>query len=297
MSSVRTRGRRGLVIAGSTAVISGIAVFLNGYGVRSWTDPVTYTTVKNLVAAALLAVAAAPLLRRAAIPRTPGVWARLAVIGVIGGGVPFVLFFQGLSLTDPARAAFIHKSLIVWVALLAAPLLSERLDRFHLTAIGLLVVGQMLLAPAGSMGWGRGDWMILGATLLWAAEVILVKRLLPSVDPVLAGSARLGIGAIVLLGWTLSTGGLSAIGAAGPASWAWVAVTGGVLALFVAGWYSALALAPATDVTAMLVPGALITAALSTGLKGAALPNPVGVAVLVLGIIVLVAAGRRSAAE
>ncbi len=293
MSSHRTTPRRGLIVAGLVALVSGVSVFLNGYGVRAWTDPVAYTTVKNLIAALLLGAVALPALAR--VRRRPGrrPWPALALIGVLGGGVPFVLFFEGLAITDPARAALIHKSLLLWVVLLAVPLLRERPGGLQIGALGLLLAGQAMLGPSVGGGWGRGDVMILAATLFWSVEVILVKRLLPGVDPVLAGSARLGIGAAVLAVWTVATGGLGAIGAAGPVAWAWVAATAGTLAIFVAGWYTALALAPAVDVTAMLVPGALVTGALSAGVRGAAWPDPVATVLLLAGAVI-VATARRS---
>ncbi len=43
----------GCCIAGTTAIISGISVFVNSYGVRSFTSPAVYTTAKNLVAAVM----------------------------------------------------------------------------------------------------------------------------------------------------------------------------------------------------------------------------------------------------
>ena len=297
MSSRLVSRQRGLMIAALTAVVSGVSVFLNGYGVRSWTDPTAYTTMKNLVAALLIAAAALPLLRSAPLPRSRALWGRLAVIGLLGGGIPFILFFEGLAVTNPARAAFIHKSLVIWVAILAVPLLAERLNRFHVAAVALLFAGLALLGPSGGIGWGRGESMILVATAMWAIEVILVKRILPEVDPTVAGAARLGFGAVVLAAWSVSTGGLHAMAAAGPAAWGWVAVTAGTLALFVVGWYTALAMAPATDVTAMLVPAAAITALLSVGIRGSAAPSPAGLIAIAIGVAALVMAGRRSVRE
>ena len=48
-------------------------------------------------------------------------------VAVVGGSVPFVLFFEGLARAEATQAAFIQKTLVVWVALLAVPLLHERL--------------------------------------------------------------------------------------------------------------------------------------------------------------------------
>ena len=49
----------GVFVAGVTALISGVSVFVNSYGVRAVPSPVVYTTVKNVVAALVLVVAAA----------------------------------------------------------------------------------------------------------------------------------------------------------------------------------------------------------------------------------------------
>ena len=46
--------RRGLMLALLTAVISGCAIFLNGYGVKAVGNATVYTTAKNVVAALVL---------------------------------------------------------------------------------------------------------------------------------------------------------------------------------------------------------------------------------------------------
>jgi len=295
MASHRIDRRRGLVVAGLVSLVSGVSVFLNGYGVRAWSDPVAYTAVKNVIAAALLAAVALPTLLRGRHRPGSRHWRTLVLIGIVGGGIPFILFFEGLAITDPARAALIHKTLVVWVALLAVPALRERLGGLQVGALGLLLAGQVVLGSGVGAGWGHGDTMILVATVLWAVEVILVKRVLShEVDPMLAGAARLGVGAIALAIWTLADGGGAAITAATPEAWAWVGVTAGTLALFVAGWYTALALAPAVDVTALLVPGAILTGALSAGIRGAAWPDPVATLLLVAGAVIVAVARRPS---
>jgi drug/metabolite transporter (DMT)-like permease len=102
-----------------TAVISGVAVFTNSYGVRAFGDPTVYTTAKNLVAAVVLAA-----------------------------------------------------------ALLAVPLLRDRIGPWHLAAIALLVWGQAVLGGGvRAIGFGTGEAMILAATVLWSVEVIVAKWL------------------------------------------------------------------------------------------------------------------------
>lgn len=95
-------------------------------------------------------------------------------MGLVGGSVPFLLFFEGLSRATSTQAAFIHKSLLVWVVILAIILLKERLGIAHVAALGLLVWGQISLAGGiTDLGMGSGELMVLAATLMWSVEVIV----------------------------------------------------------------------------------------------------------------------------
>ena len=51
-------GSSGVAVAGMTALISGLSVFVNSYGVHSIAAPSVYTTAKNLVATVILATGA-----------------------------------------------------------------------------------------------------------------------------------------------------------------------------------------------------------------------------------------------
>jgi drug/metabolite transporter (DMT)-like permease len=289
----------GIALAVVTAVISGFAVFINGYGVIDWRDAgagsAAYTTAKNLVAAGLLGAIALAARRRRADPvrLSPSHKARLVLVGVIGGAVPFLLFFEGLARASSVSAAFIHKTLIVWVALLAVPLLRERVTGMHLAAMGLLVAGEATLSRIGGMTIGTGEAMIFAATLLWACEIVIAKRLLADVPASTVGVARMGIGAVVLVTWVVATGGTSGLAALPAAAWTWAIVTGVFLTGYVATWYLALSKAQAVDVSAVLVLGALITAALRIGVQGAVTPPMAGVVFLVAGGSMAITAGLR----
>ena len=295
----------GLALAAATAVVSGFAVFINGYGVRSWAgagaSSASYTTFKNLIAALFLGAIAYGVARRAPSrslrPQNASQWRRLGLIGVIGGGIPFLLFFEGLARASSGQAAFLHKTLLVWVALLAVPLLAERITKVHLGAMALLVAGQAYLAGVSGLRFGAGEAMILGATLLWAVEVIVAKRLLADVPAPTVAVARMGIGAVVLVGWTLVTGGFASIGALTITQWGWALATGAVLTAYVATWYGALARAHAVDVTAVLVFGAVITAALETGIRGVPLPSAAGLVMVAAGAALAVLAAARAARQ
>jgi drug/metabolite transporter (DMT)-like permease len=296
------RTRAGLALALAAAVISGFSVYVNSYGVRAWGNAVggatVYTTAKNLVAAVVLIAALSVVTNRApdeglTMPRQPRQWAGLAAIAVIGGSVPFVLFFEGLARVPSANAAFIQKTLVIWVALLAVPLLRERLTVWHVGAITGLVWGQALLGGGlAGIGIGTGQAMIFAATLLWAIETVIVSRLLHGLSALTVATARMGGGVIILIGYVLATTRWSVLVAVGWHQWSWAIATGLLLAVYVGTWYAALTWAGAIDVTALLIPGAIITALLQSGSK-ALTPQWPGLALVAAGsALVLLAAAR-----
>jgi drug/metabolite transporter (DMT)-like permease len=282
----------GIGLAVGAATISGVAVYLNGRGLQRWSSPTTYTTAKNLVAALLLLGVTAALTARGsadgwtAPTRRFDRWG-LVAIGVVGGSVPFVLFFEGLARTGPTDAAFLQKTLVVWVAVLAVPLLGERLRPVHVAAIAALLVGQALLQGGAEPAGARtGVLMILAATLLWSGEVVLAKRVLRQVSPLSVAVARMALGSVVLLGWLAVKGDLADLADAGASAWGWALLTGIILAAYVSTWLFALARAQAIDVTAVLVLGAVITAVLSAGIDDATV-SVLGALLVLLGVVVM----------
>lgn len=294
----RTR-RKGIWLAAATALISGFAVFINGYGVRAWSDiadPTAYTTIKNLIAALVIGGVATLLVARSSGERidlpeaTSDRW-MLAGIAVVGGSIPFVLFFEGLARASSAQAAVLHKTLLIWVAVLALVFLKERIGWPHVAAIGLLVWGQIaLIGGAGGLEFGSGELMILMATLLWSIEVVVAKRVLCRTSSTTVAVARMGGGSLVLLSWALIRGGGVDWSGLTASHVLWAVVAGALLSGYVLTWFAALSRAPAVDVTAVLVGGALITAVLQTAVRGVALPDPLALALVAIGVAVTFAA-------
>ncbi len=295
------RTRQGFALALTAAVISGFAVYINSYGVRAFGSATVYTTAKNLVAAVIIVAALAVATRRAprggfTRPRGGAQWAGLAAVAVVGGSVPFILFFEGLARVTSADAAFIQKTLVVWVVLLAVPLLRERVGPWHVAAIAALVWGQAILGGGvGGIRFGSGAAMILAATLLWAVETVIARKLLAGLPALTVATARMGGGAVILVGYTLAVTPWAALAAAGWHQWTWAALTGLILAAYVVTWYSALARAGAIDVTALLVPGAIITALLQAGSKALA-PQWPGLALVAAGGALVLLAARKQPA-
>jgi drug/metabolite transporter (DMT)-like permease len=280
------KAERGALLAIGTAAISGLAVYLNAFGVKLVPDAAVYTTAKNGVAAIILVTLALAIGtgREARVldgRRSLG----LLAIAVIGGSVPFVLFFSGFAVATAPTAAFIHKTLFVWVAVLAVPLLGERIGMIQFVALGALLAGMVLVAPPTGMGWGAGETMIAAATLLWSAEVILAKRLLLVVSAPLLGAARMGLGFVILVGYLAMSGRIGGLAAISGEAWLWILITGGLLAGYVATWFAALGHAEATTATSILVAAAVVTGVLSAASRGSA-PDPA----IVGGYLLIVAA-------
>lgn len=289
----------GVMIAGGTALISGVSVFINSYGVRAISNASVYTTAKNLVAALILlaVVLAVPSMRttlRTMATSSPvtephrGVLARLtgfAYVGVIGGGVAFALFFNGLARSSAEPSAFLHDTLVVWVAVLALPLLREHLSGWNLAAIGLLIGGQVVeVGGIGHLVVGEGAVLVLAATMLWAVEIVVAKRLLASSTPGQIALVRMGVGSIVLLLYVASTGSFGVLTSLGLHQLGWVALTGGLLALYVGTWLVALSRARALDVTSILVTSVIVTALLQALASGSLVtPKLLGLALIAAG--------------
>lgn len=317
-----SRGLPGVVLAGMTALISGLSVFVNSYGVHSIAPPSVYTTAKNLVATFILAAVAlmAWSVRRrsrdsiaarfVATTRGPGSpqqapgswrswgparWAGLAYIGIVGGGIAFVLFFEGLADTTATPAAFWRDTLVVWVAVLALVLLRERMAWWNVAAICVLVVGQVAMAGGvGHLAADRGELLVLAATLLWAVEVVVAKFLLRDVSPAALGLVRMGIGALTLIMYLAATGTLHVLTAFHSTQVEWALLTGLLLAAYVGSWMTALARARAVDVTSVLVGSALITALLQAAAGTISLaPQALGLLLVTAGASVVIGASLR----
>jgi drug/metabolite transporter (DMT)-like permease len=296
--------RTGILLALVTAVISGFSVFLNSYGVKAFGNPTAYTTAKNVVSALVLLAVVGIGVRagsgaRLTRPQGPAQWGALAAIGVFGGSIPFVLFFEGLSRASSPQAAFLHKTLVLWVAVLAFVFLGERLQWGHWLAIGLLVVGQLGLLGGLPDSIGTPEAMILAATLMWSVEVVVAKKLLGSLSSWTVGVARMGLGSVVLIGWVAVRGDLGLLTGMDAGQLGWVVLTGVLLAGYVATWFAALQRALAVDVTAVLVLAVPITATLDSLVHGTPLSPQLGWLALLVGggalVVLLAWQGTRRA--
>jgi drug/metabolite transporter (DMT)-like permease len=272
-----------VLLAFATALISGVSVYVAKLGTQAVPDPFVYTTARNMVvglALLIILIASGSAGQVATLKRQE--WVRLGLIGLIGGSLPFLLFFWGLTMTTAAEASLIQKTQFLWVAAIAIPLLGESFGIWQAVALAALLGGTLL---QGGMpdSFGTGEMLVLAATLFWSAEVVLARRVLRTVTPAVGAFARMGGGAIVMLIFLAASGRIGGLLEMGPSAWLWVIGPSILLLGYVLTWYNALSRAPATVVTSVLALGAPVTALIASGVTGSVAP-PATVSVIALTV-------------
>lgn len=256
--------RNATFLALTTACISGISVFVNKYAITGLADPILFSALKNsIVALFFVGILFAMGTHREIRTLTKKQWGRLVSIGFIGGALPFGLFFTGLSMIPAVHGAILHKTLFIWVALLATIFLRERFSPMQWLGVTALFVANTFIGGFNGLTWGMGELLVLGATLLWAVESIVAKKILNELSSVVVASGRMVFGSLFLLVFLGITGNIGAMGDMTLAGVGWTALTAILLCGYVLTWYTALKYAPASYVTALLVPATLITNVLS----------------------------------
>jgi len=260
------KSKKGIYLALLAAFISGVSIFLNKYAVDAIKQPLVFTSIKNTGVAMLLVttVIMSGKWKKILNLGKNELW-KLFLIGVIGGSIPFYLFFTGLSQTPAVNGAIIQKTLIIWVAILAWPLLKEKMSFKKTALVALLFGANLLVGGFKGFKFSQGEGLILLATLFWAIETIIVKKALVKIDPVILVTARMGIGSIILLimSAVLQPVALNKVVNLSINQWFWIILTMITLFGYVTSWYTALKHASATSVMAILVGSTLVTNILS----------------------------------
>jgi drug/metabolite transporter (DMT)-like permease len=199
---------RGTLLILLTAIISGVSVVINKFFVVK-VDPLILTAVRALfIGIIFLFVSLYFSGKEKKFNKTS--WKYLILIGIIGGGIAFWLFFSGLQLTTSGRAAFIHKTLPIYATLLAIIFLKEKITKKQLIAIIIMLAGLVLIEItdiSSETKLGVGDMLILSATFLWAVENTISKKvMLEEESNWVVTFSRMFFGAIVLFALILLLG-------------------------------------------------------------------------------------------
>jgi len=263
--------RLGITLALMAACVSGASVFANKLFVADM-DPALFTAARALIIGLmfLLLSAASGTLKAKRMP-----WTWLVLIGVVGGGLAFLMFFSGLKLTTAGRAAFLQKTLPLWVAAMAVPLLKERIGRNQAIAMALMfggalvIIGAPVQAAAMWLNPAAGDFLVLAATILWAAENVAARKLLREGGSSLVVSfGRMFFGALFLFGVLGLTGNAGALLTLTPTQLTNLMVSTGLLFVYVSLYYWSLKHTDVSKAATALLLAPAITLVLSAQFLG-----------------------------
>jgi len=282
--------KHGLLLVFATAIISGFSIFINKFSLAA-IDSSVFTFIKNVVVALFLFGIILFAKKFNSLKQLhKNNWLQLILIGLIGGSIPFLLFFKGLSLTSAASGAFIHKTLFIYASIFALVFLNEKINfKFYIGAL-LLLIGNLLLLKINSFSFGLGESLILLATLFWAGENVLSKYVLKDVSGNIVAFGRMFFGSLFILMFLAFTNKLPIIATLPSSALLWIIITSSLLLLFVTTYYNGLKYVKVSTATSILLLGSPITTLLSFSFLDAplALGQFVGIVLLGAGTYIIV---------
>lgn len=248
-----TNTQKGIMYAFIASIISGIAVFYAKISVAK-IDPLVLTTSRNLFAGLLLLITYAVSFyssNKSSHNITLRQLPKLLLISIIGGSIPFFLFFTGLKLMNAQTANLIQKSLFIWVGIASLLIFKQKLNLWYLMAFVLVYIANYVVNPF-SFTLSQGMIMVLGATLLWSVENLAVQHFLRNTSESILSVFRMLGGGIFLFLITIITGKLPILLSLSQSQLITIIVGGSILSAYVYFWYKALKYAPASVVTLVL---------------------------------------------
>jgi drug/metabolite transporter (DMT)-like permease len=281
--------RKGIYFASALALLSGVSIFLNSFAVKIIPNAFFLTTTKNFIVVFFLAALIILFKRFKDIKKlSKKEWLILLLIGLIGGSISFLLFFKGLSISAAAavNGAFIQKTLFIWVAFLALIFLREKFSIFQYAALLVILLGIYLMGGFKSMHFGQGEILIFMATLMWAAEAIIVKKVIPQINYYVLAFGRMFFGSLIMIAYLLITHNYQIIYHLNLAQTNWILLTSVLLLGYVIFYYGALNYTKATVVISILTFGFPVTLVLQGFYTGIYTQNQIfGAIIITVGII------------
>ncbi len=246
-----SNSQKGFLYAFIAAIISGVAIFYAKVSVTK-IDPLILTTSRNFFAGLLLLIPFIYSMKKENKSKlSVKHLGKLLVISIVGGSIPFFLFFSGLKLVGPQTANFIQKSLFIWVGIASVLILKEKTNIFYWLAFILIFLANFLISPQ-KLSLDQGVVLIFMATILWSAENIVVKKIINDISESTLAVFRMLAGSAILFLITFSLGKTSLFLSLNPGQILMIAVGGTILSFYVYFWYKALKYISASLVTLIL---------------------------------------------
>ena len=247
----------GLVFLAVASVGWGLNFPIMKYLLSEW-PPLSSRGLSGMVGAAALALVAALQRQRLAVPRR--MWLRLMLASLLT--ISAWVAFMGLALVwlDAREAAVLAISVPVWVALLAWPVLGERLSPLRAVALMVALGGIFILIGGNSVDAGIGKLpgllMALTGAVCVGLGTVLTKHFPLRMPPTSLAAWQIGIGClpVAIAGLVIEQPQLGALSAAGWASMIYMTLI--QFCLCYVCWFAALERLPAAtaSIGTLLVP-------------------------------------------
>jgi len=280
---------KGLILVLATSIISGFSIFLNAFAVKGF-DSSVFTFSKNVLVAVFI-FSIILLIRKFSELRklTRKQWVQLTIVGLVGGSIPFILFFKGLQMTTGATSGFIYKTLFVYATVFAVLFLKEKISKGLIAGVALLMIGTYVFARP-ELSFSTGHLLVFGSTLLWAAENVYSKHMLKKLSGNIVAFGRMFFGSAFIFIFLAFTSKASLIVSMTSQQYLWILLTSALLLAYVMTFYNGLKTVKVSTATSILAMGAPITFILGAAFSGAAvtLLDAVGTLIMLIGIVLVI---------
>ena len=290
----------GTLLALFTAIISGIAIPANKIFVVDL-DPTVFTAVRAVIIG-LIFLLLSLFTKGFSKEKIGKNWKYLVLIAVIGGALAFLLFFTGLKFTTGGRAAFLHKTLPLYVAVFAFIFLRERIPRKQIYALILMLIGTLIIFSATInpaelwMNPQLGDALVIGATILWALENVIARKAMISGERNFVVSfARMFFGGIIIFGVAGLTGKIDVLFSLTVQQWNNIFLSTIILFGYVLFWYWSIKYINVSKASALLLLAPVVSLVLGVWWLGEPVPaiQLLGSALILIGAYFVVGIKSR----
>ena len=172
----------------------GTAVSVTKYALRGF-GPVTLLAISLIAGTTMLWTV---VIARGPRPAPP--WRRIVLLGLFEPALAYAGDLLGLARTSAANGALLSGLESVFIVLLAAVFLRERITGRIAGAVALALIGVMALEGTGAFsGAGLGDLLVLAGVLSAAAYTIVARGMGEDSDPLTVTACQFAIATILVL--------------------------------------------------------------------------------------------------
>jgi drug/metabolite transporter (DMT)-like permease len=273
------------------AIISGFSIPLNKMFIVNL-DPSVFTAVRSLLIGIVFFLIASYKSRFNFKKFKKVSWKYLIAIAIVGGSFAFLLFFSGLNLTTSGRAAFLQKTMTLYITILAFLFLKEKISKKYLYALLLMFIGTLAVYFSQidiSTLWSNpslGDILIIGATFLWAVENIIARKsMIKGENNFVVSFARMFFGGIIIFAVVLLMGSYNALLGLSIQQMINIGISTIILFSYVFFWYWSIKMINVSKASAFLLLSPAISLLLGAIFMGEPIPflQLMGCALIVFG--------------